>query len=295
MNFSSNNVRGAAFMAICMALYILNDTFMKLASSHFSLFQALCLRGIFATTMIAMIAWYQKAFLYRLSNKDRRFLTFRIFGDVAATLTYLNALYNMPLANATAILQSLPLVITLAAALFLGEVVGWRRYLAIIIGFLGILFIVRPGSEGFNIYSISAVAAVLFITIRDLATRRLSPEVPSILVSFWTSFFIMLTGAVLSPAMEWKAIDGNGLALLFAAAALMVFAYLFSVMTMRVGDISFVSPFRYTILIWAIILGYVIFGDVPDGWTLLGTIIIVAMGIYTFYRERQLLKSASEK
>ncbi len=291
MSFSSDNIRGAVFMATSMALYVLNDTFMKLASDDFSLFQALCLRGIAATAMIGAIAWYQRSFFYRFSREDRRILAIRIFGDVGATLTFLTALFNMPLANATAILQSLPLVITLAAALFLGEAVGWRRYLAIIIGFIGVLIIIRPGSEGFNIYSFSAIAAVLFITLRDLATRRLSGGVPSILVSFWTSLMVMLTGAVLSPVMAWKPVEPNGLLLLFTAAIFVVFAYLFSVMTMRVGEIAFISPFRYTVLIWAIILGYMVFGDIPDTWTVLGTAIIVATGIFTFHRERQMAKS----
>lgn len=294
MNFTSDNARGAAFMAVCMAFFVLNDTFMKLASSHFSLFQAMFLRGIAATVMISLIAWHQKAFFYVISKKDRRILLFRIVGEVGATLTFLNALFNMPLANATAILQSLPLVVTLAAALFMGEVVGWKRYLAIIIGFSGVLIIVRPGSEGFNFYSFSAIAAVLFITLRDLSTRRLSAGIPSILVSFWAALAVMLTGAVLSPAMEWKPVDGLGLMLLVFAAIFIIFGYLFSVMTMRIGDIGFVSPFRYTILIWAILLGYGLFGDIPDAWTLLGAAIIVITGIFTFYRERKILKYKSE-
>jgi len=287
MNFSSDNVRGAVFMAMCMAFFVLNDTVMKLAAGQFSLFQAMFLRGLAATTMIGLMAWYQNAFSYTISKKDRGILIVRIIGEVGATLTFLNALFNMPLANATAILQALPLVVTLAAALFLREAVGWRRYLAIIIGFSGVLIIVRPGAEGFNIFSVSAIAAVLFVTLRDLATRQLSPGIPSVLVTFLASSIVTLTGAVLSPVMAWKPIEFSGLLLLFIAAVFIIFGYLFSVMAMRVGEIGFVSPFRYTILIWAIILGYIVFGDIPDAWTISGTIIIVATGMFTFYRERQ--------
>ncbi len=287
MNFTSDNVRGAVFMAVCMAFFVLNDTVMKLAAGQFSLFQAMFLRGIAATAMIGLLAWYQNAFSYIISRKDRRILIVRIVGEVGATLAFLNALFNMPLANATAILQALPLVVTLAAALFLREAVGWRRYLAIIIGFSGVLIIVRPGAEGFNIFSVSAIAAVLFVTLRDLATRQLSAGIPSVLVTFLASFMVMTTGAALSPLMEWKPVEISGLFLLFVAAVFIIFGYLFSVMAMRVGEISFASPFRYTILIWAIILGYVVFGDVPDSWTIFGTAIIVATGMFTFYRERQ--------
>jgi len=287
MIFSSDNVRGAVFMAVCMAFFVLNDTVMKLAADQFSLFQAMFLRGLVATTMIGLMAWYQNAFSYTISHKDRRILIVRIIGEIGATLTFLNALFNMPLANATAILQALPLVVTLAAALFLREAVGWRRYLAIIIGFSGVLIIVRPGAEGFNIFSVSAIAAVLFVTLRDLATRQLSAGIPSVLVTFLASFMVMVTGAVLSPFQAWKPVEISGLFLLFIAAVFIIFGYLFSVMAMRVGEIGFVSPFRYTILVWAIILGYVVFGDFPDEWTIFGTTIIVATGMFTFYRERQ--------
>ena len=105
---------------------------------------------------------------------------------------------------------------------------------------------------------------------------------------------VTLTGAVLLPAMAWKPVEGSGLLLLLAAAILIVFGYLFSVMTMRIGEISFVSPFRYTVLLWAIILGYMVFGDIPDAWTMLGAGIIVAAGLFNFYRERRLQKISAE-
>jgi drug/metabolite transporter (DMT)-like permease len=194
----------------------------------------------------------------------------------------------MQLANATAILQALPLAVTLAAAIFLREAVGWRRYLAIMVGFAGVMIIVRPGSEGFNAYSLWALGAVVFIVLRDLATRRLSVHVPSIFVAFLASVAVTITGAVLSPILAWKAVGVGDIQLLGGAALFLVIAYLFGIMTMRVGDISFVSPFRYTSLIWAIILGFAVFGDIPDSWTLLGSAIVVLMGIYTFYRERKM-------
>ncbi len=293
LKLNSDNLRGAAFMAASMAAYVLNDTMMKLASNDFSLFQAMFLRGIFATVLIGLIAWHQNALHFSMSPSDRRIILLRVFCEVGATLFFLNALFNMPLANATAILQSLPLVVTLAAAVFLREAVGWRRYLAIIIGFAGILIIIRPGTEGFNAYSYSALAAVAFITVRDLSTRRLSSGIPSLLVSLVTSVMITVTGAILSPTMAWQPVDAQGLLVLFAASIFLIFAYLFSVMTMRVGEISFVSPFRYTVLIWAILLGIFVFGEVPDLWTLIGTLIIVVMGIYTFYRERQAARLVS--
>ena len=269
---------------------MLNDVIVILVSGSLSIFQVMFLRGLFATALLGLIAWRRKAIFPALMKADWRLMVLRLVGEVGATMCFLTALFHMPLANATAILQALPLAVTLAAAMFLREAVGWRRYLAIMVGFAGVMIIVRPGSEGFNAYSLSALAAVVFIALRDLATRRLSVHVPSIFVAFLASVVITGTGAALSPIMAWKPVGVGELQLLGGAALFLVFAYLFGIMTMRVGDISFVSPFRYTNLIWAIILGYVVFGDIPDTWTLLGSAIVVLMGIYTFYRERKMQK-----
>jgi drug/metabolite transporter (DMT)-like permease len=194
----------------------------------------------------------------------------------------------MPIANATAILQALPLVVTLASAIFLKEAVGWRRYTAIMVGFIGVLIVVRPGSNGFNSYSFWALVAVLFITVRDLFTRKLSSGVPSLYAAVTAAFGITVAAGLLSPTMEWRPVSSEHLWMLVVAACFLVVGYIFGIMTMRVGDISFASPFRYTNLIWAIVIGFIVFGDPLDSATLTGGTIIVVMGIYTFYRERQL-------
>jgi drug/metabolite transporter (DMT)-like permease len=294
MNTASDNFRGAALMAAAMAAFTLNDAVMKVVSSDLTLFQTIFLRGIVTSTMIGLMAWSKRELFYPIAKPDRKILFWRLVGEIGGTLCFLTALFNMPIANATAILQALPLAVTLAAALFLGEKVGWRRYLAIAIGFAGILIIVRPGSDGFNVYSFWALTAVGFIVLRDLLTRRLSRQVPSLFVAFLTSISITLTGALLAPTMEWHPVTGENLLLLLVAAFFVLFGYLFSIMTMRVGDIGFVSPFRYSALIWAILLGIVVFDNIPDLWTLIGSSIVVAMGMFTFYRERK-LRSAGKQ
>jgi drug/metabolite transporter (DMT)-like permease len=177
--------------------------------------------------------------------------------------------------------------VTLAAALFLGEPVGWRRYLAISVGFLGVLIIVRPGAEGFNAYALWAVASLFFLVLRDLTTRRFSPRLPSVFAVFITATGITIMGGAMSLTQPWRPVEGEVLAILGTASVCLVFGYLFSVMAMRIGEIAFVSPFRYLILIWAILIGIFVFGDLPDGYTLLGSAIVVGTGIYTFYREQR--------
>ena len=292
MSAFSDNLRGALFMSVSMAGFALNDGLIKLVSAEMGLFQILVLRGIFASALMGILAWHRRVLFYRPTGQDSRVIALRAVGEIGGTLCFLTALFNMPIANATAILQALPLAVTLAAALFLGEAVGWRRYSAIGLGFAGMLIIVRPGGEGFNAYALWAVAAVGFIVLRDLSTRRLGPGVPSAFVALVSSLAITLVGGVLSFTETWQPVSAGALALLAGAALFIFFGYLFAVMAMRVGEVSFTSPFRYTVLIWAVVLGLVLFGEIPDFWTWIGSVIVVGTGIYTFYRERRLLKAA---
>lgn len=287
MAILSDNMRGATLMAASMAAFLMNDTLIKLSSDQLPLMQAVFLRGLFTTALLGGLVWLKRAWPAAVPKRDRKILSVRVAGEIGATLCFLTALFHMPIANATAILQSLPLAITLAGAVVLGEPVGWRRYCAIGVGFAGVMMIVRPGAEGFNLYALSAMAAVMFVVLRDLTTRRLSAGIPSLFVALLTSIAITSMGLLAAPITDWQPFGTRELALLGGAACFLIFGYLFSVMAMRVGEIAFVSPFRYTILIWAILVGLIVFGDVPDRWTIAGSALIVATGLYTFHRERR--------
>lgn len=289
MSHSRENMRGAAFMMLSMAGFTLNDTMIKLVSQDLQLFQAVFLRGTVATVLLAALAWHNGALSYRPRARDLKIIILRTFTEVGATFCFLTALFNMPLANATAILQSLPLAVTLAASVFLGHRVGWKRYLAIAIGFTGMLIIVRPGTEGFNAYALWAVAAVGMVTARDLLSHRLARETPATFVALFTSGAVMALAGLASTTQEWRAVPPHTVAYLVAAAGFILIGYIAAVTAMRHGEISFVSPFRYSALIWALVLGLLVFGDIPDGYTLLGSLIVVATGVFTFYRERTLL------
>ncbi len=283
----SDNVKGAALMSGAMAGFVANDTLMKMASADVSLFQALTIRGLFATLFIGLYAWRSGKLFTPIAGPDRKTIGLRTIGEIGATLCFLTALFNMPLANVTAILQAAPLAVTLGASIFLGDRVGWRRYSAIGAGFIGVLIIVRPGAEGFNAFACLALIAVLFIVLRDLTTRRLSPEVPSIKVALITSIAITVIGAAASPTQPWNPVPLGTLALLAGAAGFLIFGYLFSVMTMRVGEVAFVTPFRYTVLLWAIVLGYFVFDEVLDTPAAIGSAVIIVTGLYSFHRERK--------
>lgn len=285
---SQSNMRGAALMTASMAGYTFNDICIKLLAGEVPLFQAVFVRGIFASVFLFLLARHMGALRFDLPRRDWGLVVLRTIGELGATYCFLMALFNMPIANVTAILQALPLTVALAAALFLGEPLGWRRLGAILAGFLGVMLIVQPGGDGFTVWSLYALVAVGFITLRDLAARRLSPGTPSLTVSLVAAVSICLAGGLAATTEPWAPMGLYEWAVLILAALFILGGYLASVAVMRVGEIGFVAPFRYTGLLWALVLGWLFFGDWPDRLTLIGAGIVVAMGLFTLFRERQL-------
>lgn len=286
----SENTRGALFMCLSMAAFVSNDTLMKTVADEVPMVQVIFIRGIFASSLLIGMAFMtgavQKACRVGFTPQDRRLIVGRMVGEIGATFCFLTALFNMPIANATAVLQAAPLAITMAAALFLGEVVGWRRWSASFVGFLGVLLIVRPGPEGFNLYAFFTLGAVSFIVLRDLSTTGLSEGIPSVVISVFTACGITIVGGLASLFIEWTPLSSQTFLVLVGASLFLIFGYLFGVMAMRHGEIGFVSPFRYTIMIWAVLFGILVFAEFPDFWEIAGIAVVIAAGLYTFHRER---------
>jgi len=288
MTPKSENSRGAMLMMASMAAFTFNDACMKTLSGTIPLMQAMLIRGILTVVLMLLLARVLGQLQFSLPRRDWGMILLRTVCEIGAAFFFLTALFNMPLANVTAVLQALPLTVTLAGAVFLGEAVGWRRMSAILVGFCGVLLIIRPGPDGFNIYSIYVLFSVGFVTLRDLTARRLSRETPSIMVALLaaagvTGFAGFMT---LFDNEPWVVMTPGTLLILGSAGIFVIAGYTLSVMVMRLGEISFVTPFRYSSLIWALLMGFIVFGDWPDNITLLGSAIVVATGIFTFYRER---------
>ena len=292
MATSSDNTRGALLMMASMAAFSFGDACIKATDGALPLGQILTLRGFLSSIAILGIARYLGALRFRFSRRDWGLILLRALSEVGAAYFFLTALFEMPFANLNALLQMLPLTITLGSALFFAEPVGWRRWIAIAIGFGGMLLIVRPGTEGFNIYTVYALISVLCVTVRDLTTRRLPPEVPSLAVTLITAVSVTLFAMVLSLGEQWVPLTPGLGALICAAAMCVVAGYVFSIMAMRVGQVSFVAPFRYTGLLWALVLGLVLFGEWPRSLTLIGAAIIVATGAFTLWRESRLQRAS---
>lgn len=288
----NENMRGMVLMNIAMLAFTLNDTCMKLVTQGMPLFQAIALRGVVTTVGLLLLARVQLgpgagARLWP-PGRDGGTVALRTLAEVLATVTFLVALTHMPLATLSAIMQSLPLAVTLAAALVFGDPIGWRRLLAIAVGFAGVLLIVKPGTEGFDIWAMLGLASVAAVVVRDLSTRKLSRGVPSVAVAVWSGAAVTLLGLAGVPFQGWHSVALAEAGLILAAAATLIVGYVTVVMVMRGGDIGFIAPFRYMALFWAILLGYAVFGTLPDRWTVTGGAIVVATGIFSLWRERRL-------
>ena len=273
-------------MAVGMAGFTMNDTITKAVSSEMNFGEVMLVRGLFAIVLIAALAFQQRA-VRPLRTLMVRPVALRVIGEVGGTISFLAAITHLPLANTAAIFQALPLAITLGAALAFREPVGWRRWLAITAGFIGVVIIVRPGVEGFNQFSLFALISVIFCAVRDLATKKIPAQIPSLFITVLTTVAVTTAGGIiLVPLGGWTPPSGRALGLLAFAAILLLIGYQFVIMALRTGDISAVAPFRYSALLWAMLLGYLVFGDVPDAMMVTGASIIVLSGLYAFYRER---------
>lgn len=283
-----DNLRGAMLMCLSMLGFTCNDTVMKFVTQEMPLYQAITLRGVVVILGIGLIAWREGGLKLRIAPGARLPMALRVIGEIGSTLLFLNALMHMAIGDLSAIMQALPLVVMLAAALFFGEKLGWRRMSAVIVGLLGVLIILRPGSGTFGIWALVALGSMLLVALRDLATRKFGREVRSSTIAFYAAIAVALTGLVMSLGQGWVAPSLSQLLLLGLAGVFLTVGYVSAVSAMRVGEMSYVAPFRYTSLLAAIFLGLVVFGEWPDLWTWLGSALVVGAGGYTIWREAQL-------
>ncbi|MGF1648995.1 MAG: DMT family transporter [Hyphomicrobiaceae bacterium] len=284
----SDNLRSMLLMVFAMGVFVLNDTLTKSVSANLPTGQIIAIRGAISCALMLPLV-HMAVGLGRLAPHYSKPLLVRNLAEVAAVILYLSALFRLPIANVTAILQLLPLTMTAAAAIFLAERVGWRRWTAAAVGLVGVLFIVRPGTADFSWWYLAALISLIFITARDLSTRYIAPETPTVLITFLTAVFVTGAGLALGAATEtWLMPSWLDLLMLTSAAVLVLTGYYTLIEAWRGGEVSATAPFRYSVVLWAILFGYVFLGEVPDLWTLVGSAIVVAAGLYTLWREQRI-------
>ncbi|WP_324754700.1 DMT family transporter [Roseovarius sp. Pro17] len=287
-----DNLRGSILMLVAMAGFAAEDLFVKLLSENMPVGQILMMLGTAGCVTFAIATRAQGTRLISPVLLTRPVIL-RNVGEIIAAVTYITALALADLSTVSAILQATPLAVTLGAALFMGAQVGWRRWSAILVGLIGVLMIVRPGLDAFDVSSIFAVISVVGLAIRDLATRAIPTSVSSMQLSCYAFGTMVPTGAVMlmfhgEPSMP----DPLAWAYLLGAMVFGVMAYYFIVGAMRIGEVAAVTPFRYARLIFALILGMSLLGERPDTWTLIGAAVIIASGLYTLIREQRLARHA---
>ena len=286
-----DNLKGILFMILAMAGFAFEDLFIKMLSTYFPISEVIIILGFTGTVVFLIIALLQRA---PIIHKDllNKHVIIRTICELLGAVFFVTAIALTPLSSATAILQIAPLLVTIGAVIFFKEKVGWRRWTAVFIGFIGVLLIVRPGFEGFMPASIFALLGSVFLAARDLATRAMQVKLPSVTIALYAFIAFGISGIIIIPFNSSMVIPTSNQILYFiGASAFGVIAYYSLVISSRIGEMSVISPFRYSRIVFAMLLAIIILEENPDSLTIIGASIVVVSGLYTFVRETVLKKS----
>jgi len=280
----SKNQRGIAAICGAMASYTVNDVLVKKLLMTYPVGETIFIRGVISTVLIgaAVLAFGNAA---ALRSSMSRMLASRSLCDGLSSAGFIAGLAHMKLANLSAVLQIAPLIITVMSVVLYGEVVGWRRWAAIALGFGGALLVIKPIPSEFDIWAIAAAASAVAAAVRELQTRQIGQAVPALVVAFWGTIGITLCGLAFIVTEDWRSYAVPDLFQLFAAAVFVVIATYLLALAFRDVDLSVVAPFRYIYLITSALGGFLLFREVPDSWTVVGAILIMGSGVYTLHRE----------
>jgi drug/metabolite transporter (DMT)-like permease len=275
----ADNRRGVLAISLGMASFVANDTIVKYVSQGMPASQLILLRGLMACTLLSVIAHATGATRRIADVFDRRVMV-RAGLDSLGTITYLVSLFHIPLANATAINMATPLVVTVLAVLAFRERVHAARWGAIAVGFTGVLFVVQPRGPEFSGYALLCLVGTLFQATRDFATRLIDRAIPSMLVTLSTAMAVTVLAALWSVFQEWQPLRPAQVGLLAAASVFLSGGYFLLTVAMRTGEMSLIAPFRYTGLVFAVALGYIVWGSVPDAWAWAGIALLLGAGLW---------------
>ena len=277
-------------MILAMAGFAFEDLFIKMLSAYFPISEIIIILGFTGSVIFLIIALLQRAPIIHKDLLNRHVISRTIF-DLLGAVFFVTAIALTPLSSASAILQITPLLVTIGAAVFFRENVGWRRWSAVFVGFIGVLLILRPGFGGFMPASIFALLGAVFLAARDLATRAMKVKLPSVTIALYAFIAFGISGILIIPFNSAMiAPTSNQIMYFIGASTFGVIAYYSLVIASRIGEMSVISPFRYSRIVFAMLLAIIILGERPDSFTLIGATIIVASGLYTFIRESVLNK-----
>lgn len=279
---AANNRRGVIAMSVGMACFVLNDSLVKYVSASLPPSQLIFMRGLFATLGLLLLCIYTGTFRSSpsaLASMRQGWVLVRSGLDGLASLVYLTAMFHLPLANATAINMTTPLLIALLSGLLLGVRVSLRNWLIIATGFAGVLLVVQPQSDGFNVWAWVCLGGTLLHALRDISVRFVPSHIPSMIVTLCTAMGATLMAGMWSLWQDWAELTLTSLASLCGAAVLLSAGYFLLIQSTRMADLSVVAPFRYVGLLTAVVMGFVVWGDVPNTLAWCGMVLLVGAGL----------------
>ena len=277
-------LRAGLFMVLAMGSFVANDTIVKLVGESLPVGEIIMIRGAMAALILLLICAWQ-GLLPELPRIGQPSVLLRSLFDVIGTIAFVTALMHMQIANLTSVMQAVPLAVVLLSMVFLKEEVGWRRMTAIVGGFIGVLMIVKPSVSSFNAYELLALLIVFAVAVRDILTKKIPARVPIFVIALGNACFVTLGGTalVVSQGVEWP--EPWQIGFLALAACFLSSGYLCMVATLRLGDVTGTAPFRYSVMVFAILSGILVFGEFPDWIAILGMGLIVVCGLYAAHRE----------
>ncbi len=282
--------RAILLMVVAVGLLTVNDALAKWLTERYPVGQVLAVRGTLVMILITVWAWSTgRVAALRVGNWPMNLARSGLLAG--ATFLFITALSLMPIADAIAITFAGPIFATALAAVVLAEPVGWRRWSAVGVGFLGVIVMVRPTPELFRTVALIPVVAALFVVVHDIVTRKLGKGGESTLALLLVSTAVISLAGLLSLLLGWAPLAVLDIGVFLAAAVLVGLAQGLMIESLRLGEIGLVSPFKYTSLVWALLLGLLIWGDVPDTWTWGGAALVIASGLYIWHREMRLARS----
>ncbi|MBS7804072.1 DMT family transporter [Rhizobiales bacterium TNE-4] len=286
----ARNKRGVLYLLLAMAVFVVNDMTVKMAAASMPPGQMMLVRSLFAVPMVfALIVASGET--KQLRYLFTRLVLFRALFEMLVAVMFISALAHLPLADITAILQATPIFLTLIVAVFGIERINARGWLAVLVGFIGVLLVSKPTGGGDWTYSLIALGSAVFVAIRDLLTRRLPSHVPSMVVTQGTTLSVVLGGLLLAPFETWVMPSASSFGLLFIAAFFVTLGNVYVIKAYRTASVAILSPFRYSVIFFAVVLGFVAFGEIPDWLTISGSSLIIAAGLYTIYHERRRIRA----
>ena len=281
-----DNSRGILTMSASVVVFIFNDALIKLASETMPPLQAIGLRGIFATLwcVLALMASGDWRAVPRITHPA---VMVRGALEAAAAVLYLVALAYIPFAIATAVNMSTPLFLAVLAVLILQEQVGWRRWTAIAVGFVGVLLVIQPRPGDLNVWTWLVVASSFAGALRDVLGRHVPAAVPTLVVSLSSAVTVGLVGGVWALVEGWQPMTVRGVGLVIGSSLLLAMGYQLLMLALRSGaEMSVLGSLRYSSILWALAIGYVMWGDVPNLLAVAGIVVVAASGLYILHRER---------